>query len=212
MTLDQVYDELYGEIDQIKNELRNTLSQIQYASNFTEGVPLGTISVGAESSQVIAPHVSLLPGAESGMMIVDLPVGTESVMPVLIQDDPEATELAGDAIPTGKTMESVLNSNFVNDSGWIEDTLTAFGTGKVHYRKTYNTINFFLVNQNLTGMTANASNVVYTLPSAYYPHQMVVAKNYNDNGFIQINTNGTVVVNPTSTSGWFSVCLTYLTA
>ena len=115
MTLDQVYDELYGEIDQIKNELKNTLAQIQYASNFTEGVPLGTLSVGAESSQVIVPHVALLPGAESGMMILDLPVGTESAMlPVQIQDDPEATELVPDAIPTGETMESYLNSNLAN--------------------------------------------------------------------------------------------------
>ena len=114
MTLDQVYDELYGEIDQIKNELKNTLAQIQYASNFTEGVSLGTLSVGAESSQVIAPHVSLLPGAESGMMVLDLPVGTESAMlPVQIQDDPEATELVDDAIPTGGTVESYLNSNLV---------------------------------------------------------------------------------------------------
>lgn len=114
MTLDQIYDELYGEIDQIKNELKNTLAQIQYASNFTEGISLGTLSVGSESSQVIAPHVALLPGAESGMMLLDLPVGTESAMlPVQIQDDPEATELAGDAIPTGKTMESYLNSKIV---------------------------------------------------------------------------------------------------
>ena len=112
MTLDQVYDELYGEIDQIKNELKNTLAQIQYASNFTEGVPLGILSVGSESSQVIAPHVALLPGAESGMMILDLPVGTESAMlSVQIQDDPEATELVSDALPTGKTVESYLNSN-----------------------------------------------------------------------------------------------------
>lgn len=132
MTLDQVYDELYGEIDQIKNELKNTLAQIQYASNFTEGIPLGTLSVGSESSQVIAPHVSLLPGAESGMMVLDLPVGTESAMlPVQIQDDPEATELVSDAIPTGETVESYLNSNLGNNvktknsstSAWMGNVL-----------------------------------------------------------------------------------------
>lgn len=115
MTLDQVYDELYGEIDQIKNELKNTLAQIQYASNFTEGVPLGTLSVGSESSQVIAPHVALLPGAESGMMLLDLPVGTESgqIVRPEVQNDANAESLVPEALLTGRTVESYLNSKLI---------------------------------------------------------------------------------------------------
>ena len=151
MTLDQVYDELYGEIDQIKNELKNTLAQIQYASNFTEGVSLGTLSVGAESSQVIAPHVSLLPGAESGMMVLDLPVGTESAMlPVQIQDDPEATDLVDDAIPTGGTVESYLNSNIsdvlMGEVIAVSGTTDAYGIISVPKTRQYGGALFVVTN------------------------------------------------------------------
>ena len=211
MTLDQVYDELYGEIDQIKNELKNTLAQIQYASNFTEGVPLGTLSVGSESSQVIAPHVALLPGAESGMMVLDLPVGTESAMlPVMIQDDPEATELAGDAIPTGETLEGYLNSNNHITTGLTTPSDVTIDAGG--YWKIGNIV-FFNIRLIFSSDIAYNTSVVSGLPTSIVSDNNVapVLCNVSQNYSLYVTYGGEVKNSVNMPAGTYLISGFYLT-
>ena len=81
MTIDQVYDELYGAHDNLKQEVNNIIAQIKevsFSPTVESGTKLGDLVVGAESSAIYAPEVSYTPAVESGTKLGDLVVGAES--------------------------------------------------------------------------------------------------------------------------------------
>lgn len=119
----QFIDELNIEVDQIKKELQQTIKNVEYASEYSEGVKLGDLIVGSQSSQVIAPQIALTPGPESGQFFLELPVGTESgqIIRPEVQNDANAESLEPEALLTGQTVESYLNSKIVK---YVDTTVT----------------------------------------------------------------------------------------
>ena len=102
--------------------------------------------------------------------------------------------------------------NATADSGWQEITLTQFATGYVRYRKKCGIVTVIVPNYNFTGLTANADNVIATLPLGYRPRNPCIIANYNGIGYLIIDTGGGVCVHPTSTSFWASGTFTYIEA
>lgn len=131
----QFIDEINIEVDQIKKELQQTIKNVEYASEYSEGVKLGDLLVGSQSTQVIAPQITMTAGPESGQFFLELPVGTESgqIVRPEVQNDANAASLVPEALLTGQTVESYLNSNLSNFyyGGIDTDTLNGNSNGTV---------------------------------------------------------------------------------
>ena len=96
-----------------------------------------------------------------------------------------------------------------DDTGAIE-LGTKYG-GTVKYIRKSGVVSVYLANTNLTGMTANADNSWNAqLPTGFRPLAPAFTRLYSDNGYAFINENGTVIVHPTSASGWIGFCITYV--
>ena len=183
----QFIDELNIEVDQIKKELQQTIKNVEYASEYSEGVKLGDLLVGSQSTQVIAPQITMTAGPESGQFFLELPVGTESALTLPVgtesgqivrpevQNDANATSLVPDALLTGQTVESYLNSN-IHIAKIVTGTNTS-NTGKT----TFTFANSTRQNYIFACGTAMGNIIVYDATSA---------------AFLKIAANGTI----TSTS------------
>ena len=99
-----------------------------------------------------------------------------------------------------------IDSYSLGDSG--TQTLTKFG-GTVRYRKLNGIVTVVMENTALSGMTANADNVMGNLPEPYRPGRQMVSAHWNG-GYTYVSGVGNVVVHPTATSQNMGFCYTYV--
>lgn len=100
----------------------------------------------------------------------------------------------------------------INTSG-VKSLDTKFGGATVKYIKQNGVVSVYLANRQLSGMTANANNSWNTkIQEGYRPLSEAFARLYNNNGYVYVNTDGTVIINPTSASIWAGFCITYVAA
>lgn len=145
MILEKVYDELYGTIEDLRRRVSAAQkSDVSIIPTLQAGNKLADFSIDGSGGSIYAPE----PSWED---LEDRPQ---------IQDDDEATEFVTGALPTGATVQSVLNSNLGYDSGWIHD-------GNFYYRKVGKVVHVVTDSYPLSPTTTTTS--VFTLPVGFRP-------------------------------------------
>ena len=103
--------------------------------------------------------------------------------------------------------------NATADSGWQQIAITQYSTEEsLKYRKIGNVVTVVIPNQSYINMTENFDNTIAILPIGYRPVSLVVTRNYGVDGYLLIDTNGSVRIHPTLTNMHMSATFTYIVA
>ena len=84
-----------------------------------------------------------------------------------------------------------------------------YGSGLIFYRKSFGIVTVNLQNQKFENYTPSTNFIIATLPVGFWPQGMTLYRLYGDQGYYNIDTDGKIYINVSTTSVWAGFNVAY---